>query len=110
MSKQGMIRVRIQQSLKDEAEAVLHELGISSSDAVRIFYSQIVLRHGLPFGVLIPNQRTQQAIDDAAAGRDLSRFDSTEAMFRDMGIELEKKDLSCAIESLQSDLCEASNE
>ncbi len=108
MSKSAMIRVRVQQSVKDEAEAVLNELGISPSDAVRIFYKQIVLQHGLPFGVLIPNERTQKTIDDAMAGRNLVTYDSTEAIFRDMGIELDPEKVACARESLRSDSTEMS--
>lgn len=49
--------VQMDAALKENAEQILGELGISASDAVRIFYRQIVLRRGLPFELTLPQTK-----------------------------------------------------
>jgi DNA-damage-inducible protein J len=83
--KTDMIRVRIDPALKDKAEKILGELGLSASDAIRLFYSQITLADGLPFPVKIPNAETRQAMKDADAGK-VTRYASTAEMFKKMGL------------------------
>ena len=57
-----MIRARVEPRLKKEAEEVLAELGLRPSEAVSVYYRQIVLRRGIPFDVVVPAPR---ASDDA---------------------------------------------
>ncbi|MCD8204123.1 MAG: type II toxin-antitoxin system RelB/DinJ family antitoxin [Coprobacillus sp.] len=52
--KSANINVRIEPELKEEAEAILSEVGLSPSGAINMFYKQIVLHKGLPFEVLLP--------------------------------------------------------
>ncbi len=52
-SKISTVRARITPDLKESAEDVLVRLGISSSQAINIFYSQIVLHQGLPFPITL---------------------------------------------------------
>jgi DNA-damage-inducible protein J len=82
----GMIHARIAQSLKVKVEKILAELGLNSSDAIRLFYSQVALRKGLPFEVRIPNATTAKALRDIDAGRDVTRYGSAEELFEDLGI------------------------
>ncbi len=82
----GMIRARIDPTLKLKAETILGELGLSASDAIRLFYTQIALRDGLPFEVRTPNAATRKAIRDARAGKNLNHYSSTAEMFEKMGI------------------------
>ncbi len=82
----GMIHARIAQSLKVKVEKILAELGLNSSDAIRLFYSQVALRKGLPFEVRIPNAATAKALRDIDAGRDVTRYGSAEELFEDLGI------------------------
>ncbi len=67
--KTAMVNVRIEPKLKAKAEHILDEVGLSSADAIRIFYKQVCLQHGLPFSVNIPNETTIAAIKDAKAGK-----------------------------------------
>lgn len=60
-----MIHTRIDPKLKKQAENVLCELGLSSAEAIRLFYNQISLHNGLPFDVKIPNKITLKAMKDA---------------------------------------------
>jgi DNA-damage-inducible protein J len=63
--KTATINARIEPKLKAEAEHILDEVGLSSADAIRIFYKQVCLKKGLPFSVNIPNATTAAAMKDA---------------------------------------------
>jgi len=86
--KTDMIRVRIDPTLKDEAETILATLGLNASDAIRLFYTQITLSEGLPFPVKVPNAETIQAMMEAEAG-ELIRYGSVAEMFAKMGLPIE---------------------
>ena len=85
-AKTGMIRARISPELKAQAEAILAELGLNSSEAIRMFYKQVTLRNGLPFEARIPNATTRKALRDAEAGRGMTDYASVDEMFKDLGI------------------------
>ena len=67
--KESSVNVRIEPELKHDAEEILHEMGLSSADAVRILYHQICLRKGLPFEVKLPGAKSQSAIDELESGK-----------------------------------------
>ena len=50
-SKTANLYARIEPELKEEAEGILSALGIPASNAITMFYKQIVLHKGLPFVV-----------------------------------------------------------
>lgn len=54
MPKSASIRARIDPQLKEEVETILQELGISTTQALTLFYQQIRLNRGLPFAVRLP--------------------------------------------------------
>ena len=62
MNKSSNLSVRIDPKLKDEAEETLNTLGISLSNAINIFFKQVILHKGLPFEVKIPNCNKQEKI------------------------------------------------
>ena len=69
MQKAATLNMRIEPALKRKAEGILHQNGLSSAQAIRIFYSQICMHHGLPFEVKIPNSETRAAIDELEMGK-----------------------------------------
>lgn len=69
MHKSAIINTRINPELKLHAERILHKIGLSSAEAVRLFYFQIYLHKGLPFEAKIPNKATIKAMRDADAGK-----------------------------------------
>ncbi len=69
MNKAATINARIEPALKLEAEAILHKVGLSSAEAIRLFYSQVCLQNGLPFEVKIPNKRTCDAMKELESGK-----------------------------------------
>lgn len=54
MPNTNALYVRMDAELKDGAENILRDLGISASSAVQMFYRQIILQRGLPFEVKLP--------------------------------------------------------
>ena len=57
MAKSANLYVRIEPELKEQAESILAALGISASNAITMFYKQIVLQRGMPFEVKLPAAR-----------------------------------------------------
>lgn len=54
MSKSANLYARIEPDVKEQAERILSALGIPASNAINMFYKQIIMRRGLPFDVKIP--------------------------------------------------------
>jgi DNA-damage-inducible protein J len=86
MTKTATVRARVEPHLKDEAERVFRELGLSTTQAITIFYRQVELRKGLPFEVAIPNEITRRTFEDTDAGRNLIICDNADDMFEKLGI------------------------
>ncbi|MBC7075295.1 MAG: type II toxin-antitoxin system RelB/DinJ family antitoxin [Syntrophomonadaceae bacterium] len=55
MAKSANLYARIEPEVKEQAEAILNALGISASNAITMFYKQIILHKGLPFEVKLPD-------------------------------------------------------
>jgi DNA-damage-inducible protein J len=81
MAKTGFLNARIDPNLKIKAEKVLDRVGVSPSQAITMFYKQIVLRKGLPFDVRVPNPETVAALKEVETGRGQIVNSSTEDAF-----------------------------
>ncbi|MEL7144128.1 MAG: type II toxin-antitoxin system RelB/DinJ family antitoxin [Cyanobacteria bacterium J06643_4] len=86
MAKEATVRARIDSGLKAEVENLFEALGLSTTEAITLFYHQVKLRKGLPFEVAIPNELTQQVFEETDAGENLVAFETADAMFKDLGI------------------------
>ena len=71
-----MIHARIDPRLKKSAEAIFSELGISTTEAIRLFLKQVELHRGLPFPVSVPNEETLAAMAEANNPSTLKRYRS----------------------------------
>ncbi len=74
MAKSAMIRARIEPELKEAAETILSELGLSITDAIALFYRQVKLVKGLPFDVKIPNKTTLDTFKKTDNGKELNAY------------------------------------
>ena len=54
MAKTSNLYARIEPDVKEQAERILSALGIPVSNAINMFYKQIILQRGLPFDVKLP--------------------------------------------------------
>jgi len=84
MSKTDVVRARIEPDVKHHAEAIFRALGLSTTEAITLFYKQVTLCNGLPFDVRIPNDETLQALAESRAGIGLKAFDSLDDMLADL--------------------------
>lgn len=79
------LNVRIDENLKNDVDRILRRLGLSVSDAVRIFFTRICEERGIPFELKLPQEYehwTSQAItgaeEDIRAGRISKPFKNVE--------------------------------
>ena len=100
MAKTANMYARIEPDLKSQAEAILSALGISTSNAITMFYKQIVLQKGLPFEVKLPehpldiSRMTAEQLDtelekgyeDAQAGRTISMAQAFANVRKEFGV------------------------
>ncbi len=85
MAKTAMTHARLTPEVKEKAERILKELGISISAAYELFYRQIIAHRGLPFEVSLPNEKTLRAMKEARNGKG-KKYDSVKDVFEDLGI------------------------
>jgi DNA-damage-inducible protein J len=52
--KDAVVRARVATDLKEEVEQVFEKLGLTTTEAIRIFLAQVRLRQGMPFSVALP--------------------------------------------------------
>lgn len=84
MSKTDRIEARIDPEPKQAAEAVFAKLGVSPSDAIRMFYKQVELHQGFPCEVRIPNTETIAAMEEVETHPErLKRYTGVEEMFEE---------------------------
>ena len=76
MAKTEMIRARVEPELKREAEELFSSLGLSTTEAITLFYKQVTLHQGLPFEVRIPNAETIEALEQARDREGLTEYGS----------------------------------
>ena len=57
VKKSANLYARIEPDVKEQAEGILAALGIPASNAINMFYKQIILQRGLPFEVKMPSAR-----------------------------------------------------
>ena len=86
MAKTATIRARIEPRLKQEVEKLFKEVGLTTTEAINLFYRQVKLRNGLPFNVVIPNKTSERVFKDTDAKRNLIRCEDADDMFDKLGI------------------------
>ena len=63
VTKSANLYARIEPEVKEQAESILSTLGIPASNAINMFYKQIILNRGLPFEVKIPTAKPVNAAE-----------------------------------------------
>ena len=84
-TKTASARALIDPQVKEEAEAILKDLGLSVSKSFELYYRQIIAHRGLPFELQVPNKETMKAIENSRQGKGKT-FTSAEDLFDDLGI------------------------
>ncbi len=82
-ARTSMLHVRIDEATKDKATAALSAMGLSVSDAVRLFLRRVVADQAFPLELKVPNAQTRAAMteaDDIARIRQ-ARFTTPDELF-----------------------------
>jgi len=85
-STSTMIHVRIDQSLKSKASKTFDAMGLSLSEAVRIFLTRTATDQAFPFELRFPNAQTIAAMEAGDRG-EVVKFDSIEELMADLHAE-----------------------
>lgn len=86
MTATAMVHVRVDERLKAQAAETLAAMGLSVSDAVRVFLTRVVAEQQLPFPLQVPNAETRAAMaeaDDIVRTR-RARFGTATELFDDL--------------------------
>ncbi|RLA08068.1 MAG: type II toxin-antitoxin system antitoxin, RelB/DinJ family [Gammaproteobacteria bacterium] len=86
-NKTDKISARIQPNIKKRGNAILSSIGIKPSDAITLFYHQIIIHRGLPFEARLPNDETIEAINelkDPNKRARLKKYDNVEQLMADL--------------------------
>lgn len=101
MSKTANVFTRVDPAVKEQAEIILGQLGISMSTAMGMFLQQLVLQRGIPFDVKLPqtapvalgnltddefNALMDSAVRSAASGKCISFEDFDSEIRQELGI------------------------
>ena len=85
MKTDAVVRARIDSDTKARAAEALHAMGLTLSDAIRLLLLRVADEKRLPFAAQAPNTTTVEAMKELEEGKG-RRFDSVEALFRDLGV------------------------
>ena len=105
--KSANVYSRIQPSLKSQAESILEQMGITPSEAINMFYRQIVLHQGLPFDLSVVRtpldsskmtasqlySELEKGLRSYQAGDCMAAEESFTLLKRNLGIEAEHDEL-----------------
>ena len=103
MANTSAVYARIDTELKDNAESILSQLGISPSSAIQMLYSQIILKKGMPFELKLPSSEPlisgamtmtreqldaelQKGVDSIKAGKVYSADEVDAVLAKEFGI------------------------
>jgi DNA-damage-inducible protein J len=81
-----MVHVRIDETIKQQASETLQAMGLSLSDAVRVFLTRVVADKQIPFDLRAPNTDTLSAMkeaDEIVASR-MARFSKVDELINDL--------------------------
>lgn len=82
----SMLHVRVDDKTKKEAAEALESMGLSVSDAVRLFLRRVVADRAIPFDIKAPNAETRKAMTEAEEILQTcrARFSKAEKLFADL--------------------------
>ena len=82
MSATTMVHVRVDEQLKAQAAETLASMGLTVSDAIRVFLTRVVADKELPFEIKAPNASSRAAMAEAREiiNSRRARFESADAL------------------------------
>ena len=78
-----VIRSRIDKNVKVKATHLFEHMGLSMSDAIRLFLYQSIAEQGLPFQIRLPNAKTVAVLRDIRKNRQKLKKTSLKQLEKD---------------------------
>ncbi|MFK0572912.1 type II toxin-antitoxin system RelB/DinJ family antitoxin [Endozoicomonas sp.] len=87
MNRNTTVRARMEEDLKSDVETVFQQLGLTTTEAITLFYKQVQLHRGLPFPVRIPNEETRKTFEATDRGEDLVHCKDLKDFCKKLGLD-----------------------
>ena len=86
MAQSSMLHIRVDDEVKTQATEALAAMGLSMSDAVRIFLKRVVNDQAFPLELKVPNAETRAAMEEARAMMKArqARFESADSLLDEL--------------------------
>lgn len=81
MSQTAVVHARIDAATKNATEKILEALGMTPTEAIRLFYRQIALRKEFPVELHLPNKLTASTLEKSDEDKGIERFDSLDELY-----------------------------
>ena len=79
--KNSTVHARINTDLKKGVERVFNRLGLTMSEAIILYLSQVKLTNGIPFAIKIPNKTTLKIFEETDKNRNVARVKNIHEIF-----------------------------
>ena len=82
----SMLHIRVDEDIKEQATQALTAMGLSMSDAVRLFLRRVVIDQAFPLELKVPNEQTRTAMQESRAmmATRRARFATVDELFADL--------------------------
>jgi DNA-damage-inducible protein J len=82
----SMLHIRVDDDIKEQATQALTAMGLSMSDAVRLFLRRVVVDQAFPLELKVPNAETRAAMEESRTmlAKRRTRFANADAVFADL--------------------------
>ena len=82
----SMLHIRVDDDIKEQATEALTAMGLSVSDAVRLFLRRVVVDQAFPLELKVPNAESRSAMEESRVmmAKRRARFASADALFADL--------------------------
>jgi DNA-damage-inducible protein J len=86
MTAKAVVHVRVDEKVKILAAQTLASMGLSVSDAVRVFLNRVAYEKAIPFDLRVPNAETKAAMQELETGK-CPGFNSVEDLMADLNAD-----------------------
>lgn len=86
MQRTAVITTKIEPRLNEDVNAIFKRIGLSTTEAITLFFKMVRKNNGLPFETEIPNDETLQAIEEIEQGKNLVICKDADDLFRRLEI------------------------
>lgn len=86
MARTAPLHVNLDTILKNEVEDIFKSLGISTTEAITLFFRKVKLARELPFDINIPNKETQMVLEDTDHRKNIVECDDFDDFVRQLEV------------------------